>query len=180
MTIQMARNTSLSRKWKSITKSAFERNLKARASSRNPRTTFTELSQPPDCGSELSQPGKAAKSANGRAIAKLKPNRPIIGAVPPLVAASTSKLPSIGPVQENDTSASTNAIKKIPINPPLSAFESALVIEELGRVISKAPRNAMANTIDKTKKARLNQGSVDISDNTDAPKAAVTATPRIT
>src|SRR5690554_6709518 len=176
----MAKKTSRSRKWKSITKSAFERNLKASASSKNPKTTFTELSHPPDCGSELSHPGKAAKSANGKAIAKLKPSIPIAGASPPREAASTMGLPTTGPVHENETKARTNAIKNIPINPPLSACESALLIHELGSVISKAPRNEMAKTISRAKKARLNQGSVDISERTEAPKTAVTATPSTT
>jgi hypothetical protein len=41
------------------------------------------------------------------------------GAIP-LEAASTNKVPTIGPVQ--DTIASANAINKIPIIPPLSAY----------------------------------------------------------
>ena len=68
-------------------KSAFDKNLKANANSKNPNTTLTVFNQPPDFGSEFSQPGKAANNANGRAIAKENPNIPIIGARPPFEAA---------------------------------------------------------------------------------------------
>ena len=79
MTIQMAMNNSLSSRCVCQTKSAFDKNLKASANSKNPSTTFTELSHPPDWGSELSHPGKAAKRANGKAMAMENPNIPIIG-----------------------------------------------------------------------------------------------------
>ena len=48
-------------------------------------------------------------------------------------------LPTIGPVQENDTNTSVRAMKKIPIKPPLSACRSLLLTIQLGSVISKAP-----------------------------------------
>ncbi|MNR54689.1 hypothetical protein D3C85_1749210 [compost metagenome] len=60
-----------------------DKNLKAKANSKKPKTTFTELSQPPDFGSEFIQPGKAAKSVNGKAIANENPNIPMMGAKPP-------------------------------------------------------------------------------------------------
>ncbi len=95
--------------------------MNAKANSKNPKTTFTVFSQPPDFGNEFNQPGKAANKAKGKAIANENPNIPIIGAIPPLEAASTNKVPTIGPVQEKDTIAKAKAIKKIPIIPPLSA-----------------------------------------------------------
>lgn len=52
---------------------------------------------------------------------KKKPNIPTIGAIPPLEAASTSKVPIIGPVQEKETIARANAMNTIPNIPPLSA-----------------------------------------------------------
>ena len=39
-----------------------------------------------------------------------------------LFADSTMAEPMIGPVQENETIAKVNAIKNMPINPPLSAI----------------------------------------------------------
>src|SRR5690242_10027906 len=42
------------------TRSAFDKNLTAIASSKNPSTTFTDVSQPPDLGSECSHPGNIA------------------------------------------------------------------------------------------------------------------------
>ena len=66
-------------------------------------------------------------------MASEKPNIPIIGPMyEPPEAASTSKVPTIGPVQENETKARVKAIKKIPIKPPRSEAESALLIHELG------------------------------------------------
>src|SRR5690606_5830698 len=153
----MAIKTSLVRIPSWSTRSAFDKNLKASANSRKPRTTFTELSHPPDCGREFIQPGKAANNPKGNASAREKPNIPTNGpAVPPKYAASTNNGPMIGPVQENDTSASVNAMKNIPIRPPRSAFLSTLLMSELGNVISNAPKNETANITSNKKKPILN------------------------
>jgi hypothetical protein len=151
----VAINISLSKRCVSITKSAFDKNLNARAISKNPNVTFTEFNHPPDCGNEFNHPGKAANYANGRAIANENPNIPIIGPIIPPEAASTNNVPTIGPVQEKETRANVNAIKNIPINPPLSEALSDLFTQELGRVISNAPRKEAPNTISKTKNAIL-------------------------
>jgi hypothetical protein len=83
--------------------------------------TFTTLSHPPDLGMEFSQPGKAANSPKGSARATLNPVMPMIGPItPPFTAASTSKVPMMGPVHENDTSERVNAMKKMPSSPPRS------------------------------------------------------------
>ena len=79
MTIQIAMNNSLSKRCVCITKSALDKNLNAKANSKKPSTTFTEFNQPPDLGIEFNHPGKAANSANGKAIANEKPNMPMIG-----------------------------------------------------------------------------------------------------
>ena len=62
-----------------------------------------------------------ANNIKGKAKANENPNIPIIGAIPPLEAASTKSVPTIGPVQEKDTIANAKAMNKIPIIPPLSA-----------------------------------------------------------
>ena len=116
--IQIAKNTSLSSKCVPNTISTIDKNLNANASSKNPKTTFTVFSQPPDFGNEFSQPGKIANNANGIAIAVENPNILIIGVIPPTVAASNSAVPAIGNVHENDTTANANAMKKIPKIPP--------------------------------------------------------------
>src|SRR5690606_41049785 len=100
-----------------------DKNLKAKASSKNPRDTFTVFNQPPDFGISFKKAGKRAKIINGIARAIEKPNMPIAGpSKAPLETTSASKYPIIGPVHENETSAKVNAIKKIPISPPLSDF----------------------------------------------------------
>ena len=118
--IHIAKNISLSKKCACTTKSAFDKNLNAKASSKNPKNTFTVFSHPPDLGKVFIQPGNAANNVNGRAKANEKPNIPTNGPIPPIVADSTRSVPTIGPVQENETRASANAIKKIPTIPPLS------------------------------------------------------------
>jgi hypothetical protein len=70
-------------------------------------------------------------------------------------ADSTNRLPTNGPVQENETRTSVNAMKKMPIKPPLSACLSALFTHELGKVISKSPKKDNANTTKTTKNNRF-------------------------
>ena len=79
----------------------------------------------------------------------------------------------MGPVHENDTRTSVSAIKSTPTSPPRFEFESALLISELGRTISKAPRNDAANTIKMMKNSTLGNQCVEsqlkISAVTDCP-----------
>jgi hypothetical protein len=96
----------------------------------------------------------------------------MMGAI--LEAASTNKVPTIGPVQEKDTIASANAINKIPIIPPLSAYIT-LFAQELGNIISNAPKNEAAKQLIK-QRIILNQTLVDKAFNASAPKIQVTKT----
>src|SRR5690606_34489897 len=54
--------------------SANDKNFKAKASSKKPKTTFTEFIHEPDFGKVFSHAGKAANNPNGNAKAVLKPN----------------------------------------------------------------------------------------------------------
>ena len=154
--------------------------MKANASSKNPKTTLTVFNQPPDFGKEFSHPGNIANNIKGKAKANENPNIPTIGAIPPLEAASTKRVPTIGPVHEKETIASAKAINKIPIIPPLSAWLSTLFAQELGNIISKAPKNEAANVTNKTKKIILNQTFVDNAFSASAPKIHVTKNPKTT
>ena len=109
--------------------------MKANANSKNPSETLTVLSHPPDFGSVFNQLGNIANSMNGNAKAEENPNIPTIGAIPPFEADSTNKVPTIGPVQENETIASAKAMNKIPTTPPLSACLSTLFAHELGHYL---------------------------------------------
>ena len=180
MAIHNAKNVSLSNQCNCNTKSALDKNLNAKANSKNPKDTLTVFNQPPDFGSEFSHPGNIAKSIKGNANADENPNIPTIGAIPPLEADSTKSVPTIGPVQEKDTIANAKAINNIPIIPPLSACLSTLFAHELGNIISKAPKNDEAKTTNKTKKMILNQTFVDSAFKASAPKIAVTARPKTT
>src|SRR5690606_4624810 len=131
------------------------RNLNAKASSKNPKTTLTELSQPPDLGRLLSHSGKMAKRAKGMAKAKEKANIPRIGWIisPPAEAIRID--PTIGPVQEKDTNTKVKAIKKMPVKPPLSPWASTLLTSPEGKVSSNMPRKAKAKKINTKKKKTL-------------------------
>ena len=63
-----------------------------------------------------------------------------------------STVPTMGPVQLKLTSTSVRARKNTPRRPPRLLPESALVVQEAGRVISKAPKKEAANTMKITKK----------------------------
>ena len=60
--------------------------------------------------------------------------------------------PTIGPVQEKDTNTRVRATKNTPPRPPLLLLASDLLSQELGRVISKAPKNEAANSMNIRKK----------------------------
>ena len=113
------------------------------------------MSQPPLYGNFFNIEGKNAKRVNGSANAVENANIVIIGdhTSPEVDLISTE--PTIGPVQEKDTSTKVRAIKKIPPIPPLSDCASLLFTRALGSVISKAPKNDAAKTINTTKKMRF-------------------------
>src|SRR6218665_133454 len=178
--IQIARNTSRSSKCNCNTRSALDKNLNAKASSKNPKNTFTVLSQPPDFGSEFNQPGNIANNMKGKAKANENPNIPIIGPITPFEAASNNNVPTIGPVHENETIASAKAMNKIPTIPPRSACLSTLFAQEFGSMISKAPKNEAAKITNNRKKIKLNQTFVASEFNASAPKTHETIKPRNT
>src|SRR5690606_8464746 len=149
--------------------------------SRKPKVTFTLFSHPPDEGRLFIQPGNMANNEKGTASAVEKPNIPAAGpSSSPIVAAWTSKVPMIGPVQENDTTASVAAIKKRPMRPPLSALASILFTHEAGSVSSNAPRHETANATSRKKNSRLKTPLVERLFSASAPKATVIRSPRAT
>ncbi len=120
------------------------RNFSPKASSMNPRITLTEFSHPPDFGRDVSQDGNMANRVKGSAKASPKPSIPTIGwsNCPP--ADCTRTVPTMGPVQENETRTVVKAMKNGPLSPPLSACWSDLLIIQLGRFISNIPKNQAA------------------------------------
>ncbi len=120
-----------------------------------------------------------ANSVNG--MARARANAPIPRAGPlisPFDAASTSRVPISGPVHENDTSTSVNAIRNILIIPVVrSALLSTLLLHFAGSFMSNAPKNEMANTTRIAKNIRLNTALVARSLSLLAPNIPVTASP---
>ena len=100
-----------------------DKNLRANASSIKPKLTLMVFNQPPLFGSDCSMDGKNANKEKGIASPTPKPIIPIMGASPtPCILVCPSKVPTIGPVHENETITRVKAIKKIPSSPPLPAF----------------------------------------------------------
>ena len=118
---------------------------------------------------------------NGNANAIAKPSIPIAGAmILPVVETSTSRNPIIGPVHENETRESVNAIRKI-LNSPVvcSALLSTALLHFEGNVISKAPKNEAAKTRSIRQNNILNMALVDNALSALAPKISVIASPNV-
>ena len=150
----MAIKTSLCNQCKSKPMSALERNLNANANSTNPKTTFTVFSQPPDFGKLPNKLGVKAKNINGNPRPNPKPNIAMDNIIaPPSEFNEVPKTnPNAGPMHENETIISVNAMKKIPISPPLFEALSTLLVNLVGIVISKAPKNEIAKRVKIRKK----------------------------
>ena len=150
------------------------------ASSMKPSTTFTVLSQPPDFGIFLSMVGKRANTVNGMARAIAKPVIPTTGPITlPRLAASTKRVPIIGPVQENDTITSVAAMKKmLSIPVVLLAVLSILLLNDWGSVISNAPKNEMAKITSNAKNSKLHHALVASAFMALAPNSTVKQMPR--
>jgi len=65
--------------------------------------------------------------------------------------ASISRLPTMGPVQLNETKTKVKAIKKTPRKDPILLFESTEFTNWWGSVISNNPRKEAAKTINMMK-----------------------------
>src|SRR5690606_35799032 len=154
-----------------------DKNLNAKANSRKPRTTLTELSQPPDLGRRFIHSGKMAKSVNGIAKADPKANIPRTGFTNSPPADEIKIEPTIGPVQEKETSTRVKAMKNTPASPPCSALASTLLTKLEGSVISYRPRNDKAKKIKIPKKNRFGAQCVASQLANSGPWMAATAVP---
>ena len=84
----------------------------------------------------------------------------------------------IGPVQENETSVSVNAIRKIESMPVVfSDFASILFDHEEGRVNSNAPKKDAAKSTSSRQKKMLTMALVASAFKALAPNNKVTANP---
>ena len=118
--------------------------------------------------------GKKANKEKGKASPRPNPNMPMMGAIAiPWELVCPNKVPTIGPVHEKETITNVNAIKNIPVNPPLPAFESALFAQLLGNCNSNAPKKDMAKTIKMRKKIRLETALVEMVYRILSPKMSV-------
>ena len=138
MIIQIIKKGSIFKIPQCFTKSAFDKNLKAKANSKNPKTTLTVFIHPPDFGKDFNIPGNIAKRVNGKPKATPNPAIPAVNcqAPPSEDNEPASKEPKIGPVHEKDTMAKVNAIKNTPKIPPELSPAEVLLVQLLGNVIS--------------------------------------------
>lgn len=159
---QMPTNTSRFNNPQCITKSAFDKNLNAKANSKNANTFLTVSNQPPLLGNDCNQLGKIANNAKGNAKANPKPANPAVNCQLPPLAVPTNKDPKIRQVQEKRNNGKVNAIKKIPPILPNPLLLSALLAIPDGSVISKNPKNEIEKKIKMTKNTTFNQALVEI------------------
>ena len=120
-----------------------------------------------------------ANKLNGMANASAKANMPTAGPRMLLVlAASTSSVPIMGPVHENDTITSVNAMKNMLSKPVVrSAALSTLFDHESGSLILNMPKNEKANTTSSKKNTTLHTALVASALSESAPEIAVTTNP---
>ena len=154
-----------------------ERNLKAKANSKNPNTTFTEFSQPPDFGRDFIHSGNMANKVNGIANAMENANIPKIGLMSSPPAEEIKMDPTMGPVQEKETNTKVKAMKNTPAKPPFSALASTLLTKLDGRFISNNPKKAKAKKMKTPKKKRLGTQWVANQFANSGPWIAATAVP---
>ena len=114
-------------------------------------TTFTLLSQEP-LFIFFSNCGNRAKMVKGRAKATEKASIVTIGVQNSPWVDLIRTDPTMGPVQEKDTSTRVRAMKKMPASPFLPEAASLLFCQEEGRTISKAPKKEAAKTMNTRKK----------------------------
>ena len=93
-----------------------------------------------------------ANNEKGKANATPNPAIPCVNAQAPPCKEPTSNVPSIGPVQENETIASVMAMKNIPPKLPKLLLESATFAIPLGKEISKYPKKEIEKKMKITKK----------------------------
>ena len=161
--------------------SATLKNFSESANSRNAKTTLKLVIQSPDFGALLSHCGNKANSENGKANATAKPNIPTAGANRLFPAASTSKVPMIGPVQEKETITSVKAMNNMLKNPPVErALLSSLVDQLSGSVISNKPKKESANSTKIIKNIIFTTALVLKSFRAEAPNSIVTNRPKPT
>ena len=134
-----------------------------------------------DLGIFFNTDGNMAKSEKGNANATAKPNIPMAGAKSDLPAASTSKVPMIGPVQEKETTTRVKAMSKM-LRKPVVLLDLLLsaVDHELGKVISNAPKKEAANSTNMRKKIIFTTALVLSALSAEAPKMSVTSKPNPT
>src|SRR5215469_6328610 len=111
---QVARTTCLVKKPQFHTRSTFERNFIAAATSRKPMMTLTEIIQLPDLGSCERICGARARKKNGRAKTVEKVSMPINGHRQFPCAVMTNRVPTNGAVQVNEVSVKVKPINKAP------------------------------------------------------------------
>ena len=158
-------NSSIFKIPQCATRSAFDKNFKANASSTKPNVTFSVFSQPPELGSFSRNFGNIANKAKGSPSAKPKPPIPTVNCQAPesAVREPANKDPKIGPVQENETIARVRAMKNIPANPPTDSLLVEDAAHEDGKVKSKNPKNEKANIKNIKKKNIFSVILVEIS-----------------
>src|SRR5215213_92706 len=161
--IQIASTTGRVKIPQCQTKSTFERNFIAAATSRKPIETLMEFIQPPARGSCETHCGTSASTKNGKAKTVEKASIPRSGICQLPCDAETRIVPTNGDVQVNEVSVKVKPIKSaptIPLPSPswLRVRLSNLVKTEVGTLISYEPKRLKAKKRKIPVIKRLTQG----------------------
>ena len=110
------------------TRSAFDRNFIAAASSSMPIVALTATSHGPDCGSEATNRGASARATNGSANTVANASMPASGHCQSPWDATTSSVPRNGAVHVNDVRVNARPISNVPANRPCPwpAFDASV------------------------------------------------------
>src|SRR5688572_10296204 len=141
------------------TRSTFDRNFNAAASSNNPIVAFTDSSHAPERGSAATACGAQASTTNGNAKIDENTSRPPSGHCQSPCDATTSNVPRKGAVQVNDVRVNARLISKVPAYRPRPASaEAAVVRNRDGSASSNAPNRFSANSMNRAAMPRFNHG----------------------
>ena len=131
------------------TRSTFDKNFIAAATSKKPIATLTEFIHPPARGSWAIHCGTSARTKNGKANTAEKASMPTSGRCQSPCEAETSIVPTNGDVHVNDVSVNVSPISRAPITPLPSpscvrVMRSSFVKTPVGMFISYAPNRLNA------------------------------------
>src|SRR5437867_7526653 len=145
MESQTASTTSREKTRQFQTRSTFEMNFIAAASSRKPIVTLTEFSHPPLLGSAVRNLGTRARKKNGAAKTSENPSIPRAGQSQSPCEVATRTVPTKGTVHVKLVNVNVRPMSTVCRYPPVSPALESLVRTLEGMLIWYSPKRLRAN-----------------------------------